>query len=204
MKAHLPKDDELRFFPQEHRYFLGQRELPSVTRIIGSVFALDIPEEILRPAQERGTMVHRITELDDQDDLDESTVAPEFQPYLEAWRAFRKASGFVPDPDGIEIRTYHPSFYYAGTIDRIGRLGNGRRIVIDIKTGGKYPHYRIQLAAYCNLLADPLNYLRGSVTLDRDGSFWFDEFSREDFPMDLAVFRSCLNVYTFKTKYKLL
>ena len=81
---------------------------------------------------------------------------------------------------------------YAGTIDRVGWLG-GRRFVIDIKTGGKYPWYRLQLAAYANLLDDPLQYSRAPVTLYDDGSFVFDEFPRgKTFRPISATFRSSL------------
>jgi hypothetical protein len=202
LKATLPQNDELRFDPLEHRYFLGQRELPSVSRILDVGFPVDVPESLLIASRIRGTAVHLACELDDLGELDEDKLDEELWPYLGAWRSFKKSSGFVPE--AIERRLYHKSLFYAGTIDRIGRLRSGRQIVLDIKTGGKYARYRVQLAAYLNLLDNPMDYLRGSVTLDPDGSSSFDEFSRETFPEELAVFRSCLNIHNFKLKYKMI
>jgi hypothetical protein len=198
----LENQEKFRFEPKDHRYFLGDRELPSVTRILSAAFPWEGPADDFY--RDRGTAVHLACELDDLELLDEMSMDDEIWPYLEAWRSFRKTSGFVADPDGIERRRYHSSLFYAGTIDRVGRLRSGRKIVIDIKTGGKYPQYRLQLAGYVNLLEEPLNYFRGSVTLNPDASFSFDEFSREDYPVDLAVFRSCLNIYNFKCQHKLL
>jgi hypothetical protein len=201
-------EEEFFFDPEEHRYFLGRRELPSVTTILDVAFPWEGPADDFY--RNRGTAVHLACELDDLGDLDEATLDPTLRPYLEAWRAFRKRTGFVPDPDGIERRLYHPGkgIEYAGTIDRIGLLPSGRRIIIDIKTGSRYPWHRLQLAAYVNLVSyqdsNPGDYQRGSVTLDRDGCFSFNEFSREEYPVDLAVFRSCQNLYNFKLKHKLI
>jgi hypothetical protein len=197
-----PRPDELRFDEAAHRYFLGDQELPSVTRIINSVFPFNGQ---YADARDRGTAVHLACQYDDEGRLDESTVYPEYWNYLTAWRAFRESSGFVPEE--IEIRKYHQFLKYAGTIDRIGRLSSGRRIVIDLKTGGKYPQYRIQLAAYVNLLGNPFDFHRGSVTLEADGSFSFDEFpllSTQEGANDLAVFRSCFNIHNFNCLQKLL
>jgi PD-(D/E)XK nuclease superfamily len=202
LRTTLLQADQFRFDPLEHRYFLGQRELPAVSRILDVGFPLDIADVRLMAARICGTAVHLACELDDLGELDEDKLVEELWPYLEAWRSFRKSSGFVPE--AIECRLYHKSLFYAGTIDRIGRLRSGRQIIIDIKTGGKYARYRVQLAAYVNLLDNPMDYLRGSVTLDPDGSSSFDEFSRESFPEDLAIFRSCLNIHNFKLKYKMI
>jgi hypothetical protein len=197
-------NDEFFFDPEEHRYFLGRRELPNVTRILQAEFPWKGPVDQFY--LDRGTAVHLACELDDLGDLDESTLDQALWPYLHAWRAFRKHTGFLPDPDGVERRLYHPDLKYAGTIDRVGLLPSGRRMVLDIKTGGKYPWYGPQLAAYVNLVSyqksNPGDYRRGSVTLDRDGCYSFTEFP--DYYEDLVVFRSCLNIYRFKLTHKLL
>jgi hypothetical protein len=205
LKATLPQNDELRFDPLEHRYFLSQRELPSVSRILDVGFPVDVPESLLIASRIRGTAVHLACELDDLGELNQDKLDEELWPYLEAWRLFRRQSGFrhYQHPLGIERRLHHPYLLYAGTLDRVGWL-SGRPFLIDIKTGGKYARYRVQLAAYANLLENPIDYRRGVVTLDPDGSFSFDEFSRETFPEDLAVFRSCLNIHNFKLKYKMI
>src|SRR5262245_23836256 len=140
-----PTPPVLRFDPKDHRYFLGDRELPSVTTVLTESFPLSIRKDLLETARWRGTVVHRACELDDKLELDESSIDDEVRPYLTAWRSFRRHTGFRPDLEGIEVQKYHPLLYYAGTIDRIGRDSRDRRILLDIKTGGRFPQYRLQL-----------------------------------------------------------
>jgi hypothetical protein len=193
-----------RFDESEHRYWLGDEELASVTTILAASFSFNARKEVAEVARELGTIVHKACELDDLNDLDESTLEPEFRPYLEAWRAFRKEHGFTPDMEGIEVRRYHPQWKYAGTIDRVGRMRSGRHMVLDIKTGGRYAHYQLQLAAYVFLLDNPFDYHRGVVVLNSNGSFDFEEYSKDSVHQDIGFFRSAHNVYKFKREHKLL
>jgi hypothetical protein len=193
-----------RFDEIEHRYYLGDEELPNVTRILAASFPFNARRDLADEACERGTIVHKACELDDLGVLDETTLEPEFWPYLQAWRAFRNQHGFTPDPDGIEVRRYHPQRKYAGTIDRIGRMRSGRHMVIDIKTGDRYAHYQLQLAAYVFLLENPFEYHRGLVFLNFDGSFDLEEYSKDGVHHDIGYFHSAHNVYKFKLEHKLL
>jgi hypothetical protein len=144
--------DVLRFDEAAHRYTLGGRELPSVTTLIEAAGLVDLfgSAEDLAFWRDRGTAVHIGTELIDRDELDESTVADEVRPYLDAWRRFRRESGFTPEH--IEMRLHHPVLRYAGTIDRIGTLRK-HPALIDIKTGAQRRATGVQLAAYAELAA---------------------------------------------------
>jgi hypothetical protein len=194
-----PLEEILRFDPNGHRYFVGNRELPSVTTVLGASFPFFAGESAMEAARRRGRIVHKISELDDRVELDESTVPDDLVPFLEGWRSFRRNSGFVPDVDGIEVQKHHSIFGYAGTIDRIGRDSRNRRILLDIKTGGRYPQYRLQLAAYLNLLSNPADYIRLCVVLDDSGRFGVEEYPR-DFRDDFETFVSCLTLYNWKLR----
>jgi len=58
-------------------------------------------------------------------------------PYLEAWRKFRKESGFVPEQ--IEPPMMSTAYKYAGTPDRIGELpGRIKRAAVELHDDGTY------------------------------------------------------------------
>ena len=189
----------LRFVSKEHRYFVGDRELPSVTTVLDAVFPFPIfiRKEVIERAGHLGHCVHMACELDDRLELDESTIDDSIRPYLDGWRSFRRHSGFSPDVDGIEVQKHHPVLHYAGTIDRIGRDRRNRRIILNIKSGVRLRHFRIQLAAYVSLLTNPADYIRLCVVLDKSGRFSVEEHPR-DFRPDMEMFLSCLNVYNWK------
>lgn len=139
---------ELRFVPEEHRYFLGDKELPSVSRILKAVFPKEF-ERVIDPwYAERGTAVHEATRLHDQGVLDETTVDQEVMPYLSAYRKFLSETGFKPIH--IESSLSSEIHGFAGTPDRVGDL-NGRRVLIDLKSGGPQWWHKYQLAGYAVL-----------------------------------------------------
>ena len=57
---------ELVFRESDHTYWLGDVQVPGVTTVLAILGGYEgIPERILRKAADRGTAVHKITELDD-------------------------------------------------------------------------------------------------------------------------------------------
>jgi hypothetical protein len=127
-----------------HEYRLPDgRLVPSVTQILQAVGvsvdfeglaslgrrvadAIDLKREI-------GTALHADAHAFDDDDLDWNTVDPRVQPYLSAWADFRENTGATPATR--ERRIYHPVYGYAGTLDGIFTLPNGKLVLVDIKTG---------------------------------------------------------------------
>lgn len=56
---------------------------------------------------------------------------------------------FAPTFEQVEQTVYNRTQRYAGTLDAIVKLSDGRRLLIDYKTGkGVYPEVGLQLAAY--------------------------------------------------------
>jgi hypothetical protein len=133
----------------DHRYWAekGKRrwELPGVSFLIEQKFGKNA--WFTKKSAHRGSMVHRATALDDQGILDESTVAPELQGYLDAWRQFKIDKRV--EVQQVEFVCYSLSLGYAGTADRLITWSTGPMpCLVDIKSGGKTDTHWLQCAAY--------------------------------------------------------
>lgn len=149
----IPKQDGLTFDEASHEYRWQGRKILSITQILRSVgispdFSA-VHGGTLAAAAMRGTHIHSLTEFYDQDDLGE--VAPEYQPYLDAWVKFRKEWDFKPD--FIEAMLYHNVYGYGGRPDRAG-MARGVYSVVEVKTGEGpiAPWVDIQLSAQAMLI----------------------------------------------------
>jgi hypothetical protein len=96
-------------------------------------------------AKERGTNVHLACDLDDAGNLDEATLLPEYLPYLEQWRGWKKLTGAVIEK--TELRLVSQKHGFGGTIDNVLSFG-GKRYLCDKKTGGNYESTAFQTAGY--------------------------------------------------------
>lgn len=85
---------------------------------------------------DKGTAIHLATELWDKGTLDESTVDPQIQGYLESWKRFRKDQNYTPIE--IEYRIVNSVLMVASRVDRIPLL--------DIKGGVPAPWHILQIA----------------------------------------------------------
>lgn len=198
----------LTFDPELHRYTVDGRELPSVTQVLEDVGIVDysrIPRDTREAAMARGTRVHIATAFDDEftfgfnpAPLDESTVSDEDMGYVEAWRRFRAEKRFRADL--IEHRSYHPQYWYAGTLDRTGVFESSPhfRVCVDLKSGTAEPWVQIQTAAYSAFFDHPRTYLRMCVELHSDATYRVYTFHAKDWQRDFNRFLWALE--TFRTK----
>lgn len=190
----------LRFDEEQHRYFLGNRELPSVTRVIDNVLSdlSGIHPAVLSTAAARGTAVHKACELSDLGLLDWSALDPILMPYVEAWERFKAETRFLPTL--IEKRVYSETYGYAGTLDRVG-LMNDHTVLIDIKSGAVYPSAGVQLAAYnrAALERGAIEYPlpRYVVQVCDNGKYALHPFTDS---ADFNVFAAALQIYHFKQR----
>lgn len=130
-------------------------------------------------AAERGTAVHDLTEDFDKGNLHEFEIAnipTEYLPYFNAYRQFKKDHRVKIL--AIEQRLYHPTFLYAGTLDRIIKMdGTPDELILDLKTGAEEKSYAMQLAAYEELahvsMPLPKGKRRGraALYLHNDGTY---------------------------------
>lgn len=174
----------IRFDPDTHSYWNGDTRVPSVTQILSPLTNLGhIPKAILQRAADRGTAVHKATELFDLGMLDHTSISDEVKPYLDAWIRF--LLDHKGDPIDIEQLVYHDGLAYAGTLDR-RMLVDGVESIVDIKTSKTiYPTVGPQLAAYAH--ACDASLARHAVQLKADGTYALHSYSD---PADWSVFLS--------------
>jgi len=175
--------------------------VPSVTQAIGfgnpGAFA-NVPPHLMLVAQERGTAFHEIAAAYAKK-LWLPTLPEELTGFfLSFTRWFDK---FVVETVMVEERLKHPTLYYEGTPDWVGRLkGDLGLTLVDWKT----PHYaskgwRLQLAGYKGLCEKAGYEIARVASLQprRDGkTAKFIDYPNS-LTNDMAIFMSVLNVWRF-------
>lgn len=175
----------------DHRYWLQDRELISVTTALKEAGLIDTAF-FTEAASERGTYVHAACDLIDEDDL--GAVEPSCSGYVAAYDRFKTEA--KPDWHQRERAVCDPAHGYAGTLDRAGVL-NHKWIVLDIKTGGPMPWHGLQLAAYARLALsrEGLKPARFDLYLRDNGTYKLEpQTSRTD----ETVFFAALAVAQFR------
>ena len=212
----------IHFDPTAHSYTSGGQVLPSVTQVLDILkpasFA-SVPKEIMEAAGRRGTKVHKMIEDMGDSSLQQALEEPieglswqemarrkisqrtdaNLVGYVNAAKKFLAESGFRTT--SCEQRLHHPIYKYAGTFDRSGTLGKRGSAIIDWKTGVVTSTARLQLAAYANLLKDPLMYRRIVVKLCCDGKYKVHEYPSRETNQDFRVFLAALACYRWRLQY---
>lgn len=190
----------LDFNEELHQYTDNGIVIPSVTQILQ--FAGLTPDfSMVNPADlewkaNLGTQVHAATALDDEDNL--GGYDPQIDGYMQAWRKFKTECNFLPLVS--EQRVYSKKYGYAGTLDRIGKLG-GADVLLDIKTATVVdlmcvgPQTAAYEAASNEQNKSKTKYKRYAVKLTLDGKY---KLIACDNKMDIQVFLSALNIYNWR------
>lgn len=120
----------------KHEYWIDGRRMPGITSIIDWMnnYA-GVPPDVMEQARDLGEAAHIATELDDTNDLVEESVHPLVQPSLDAWRQFRRDTGF--EPELVEQRIESLKHWFAGRLDRVGKFATAARGVVEIKRTAK-------------------------------------------------------------------
>lgn len=189
----MPKG--LTFDETLHRYTYNGAVIPSVTTILKSVGLPDlsgIPAATLQWKAQLGTMVHLATELDDTNELDESSLDDRIVPYLEAYRRFKSESGF--EAREIEQMIFDPVLKYAGKLDRYGII-KGKPSVLDIKTGAfDQKSVGPQTSAYAKPYGKCNRY---ALQLKDDATYKLHKLNNDN---DFNIFLSALNLYYWRNQ----
>lgn len=199
----MPKVDDLVFYDKGHIYMLDGERLPCVSdlcRFLHKEIYKDAPLWQMEAAADRGTAVHRATELLDKTGTAE--ISEDFAPYLEAYAAFRREHDV--DWELIENQNYHPLHRYAGTIDRYGKV-DGVQTLLDIKT--TYTVYKPLCGASLNLYRMMLEARQRPVErlmilhLKKDGTYKLIRFGFDDtVPLALIKLHTALKKKRRKSK----
>lgn len=190
--------EDLRFCDVTHTYFYKGKEVAGVTTILSDVGIADfsgVPTHNLEKAANRGTDIHLACDRFDRD----GTIVKEDDayPYVQQWVDF--CDLFKPKWELIEEQVFCHNSLYAGTLDRLGRIG-GRTVLVDIKTGAKSKSHPIQTAAYVMAYrGDRVRRIERWCVYLTPKTFKVEEHTSIQ---DSAVFLSALNVYKYKKASK--
>ena len=178
-----------------HRYSVGGVEIPSVTRVISDVL-MGEKQWADEAAMWRGSVVHKVCELDDRGTLDEGSIDPAAAGYVDAWRKAKGELGF--EFEEIEQPHFSEKHRFAGRLDRKIIEWRGLlvgRCVLDLKSmkrpSSMPPQVAIQLAAYC-ILTDC--YGRVAVRLTPDGRYQLTIYPVAELQRDKNIFLASLTV----------
>lgn len=135
------------FDPELHEYSVNGKTIPSVTQILKKAGYID-DRFFTKEARDRGTAVHelcrRYAEGLRVDKLDRPLEKLEYVNAFSSWMhekhvyVIRSESKIYGNIGGKE---------YAGRFDILADI-SGKKVLVDIKTGGKLKWHNIQLAAY--------------------------------------------------------
>jgi len=185
------------FNPEKHEFWVfvpgGRERRFSVTQILAHNGVCDysfVDAETRFYAMQRGTSVHWLTQLEDQECLNHRKIQHHLRGYRKAWRSFKRNSGLLVT--NVE-QQFVSRYGYAGIIDRIGRFALGLPAVVDIKTGAIPNWVGYQLAAYAVWASgdDPscAKYMRRiAVSLKHSGFYGVCEFPSSTFERDWSQF----------------
>lgn len=190
----------LTFDADTHRYYWNGQLVPGVSTVLGVVYG----DTYMYATPDFGTTVHKLCERHDLGlplNLD-GNVRDDFeaQGCIDSWMRFRAEREFMPW--FIEEPLYNSLYRYAGTVDRIGTLGDsGEWAVVDIKTGQPSAWHGLQLAAYLMAAADmglippEAGMPRRLGVYLRPGSYEVREYAE---PGDGTVFKAALMIHNWR------
>jgi len=169
-------------------------DLPHVTDILRDAGLVDV-QWFSDHARERGTALHRATELYDLGDLDPESIDPEIaEPFA---RYVRFVEEVKPEILGVELEVEVPGSY-CGKLDKLVRI-NGREGIIDQK-GQPSPADPIQLAGYASTFSRPL--ARWNLYLRVSGSYRLVEHTERR--KHDAIWRAALTVAAWRREHGLI
>lgn len=201
----------LTFDRDTHTYCLDGHVIPHVTQVTDTLCSYaGVPWDVLERKREIGEAVHYATELDDAGDLDDASLPDEIRGYVEAWRKFKRETGFIV---GVaEMRVHSTRFRFAGTLDRIGTFEQLKhvkptmRCLIDLKTTyAILPAVGPQTAAYAQAYNETFPdgariNKRCAVQLKTDGTYNLHDCADVS---DWNVFISALNLLNWKQRHNI-
>ena len=170
----MPPDTRLVFDEDRHIYTYEGHIYPSVTEICAPLQSFDdVSPAVLQQAQRRGTQVHEYTQLIDYGvTAEELEVEPELAGYVLAYMRFLR--DYKPEWTMIEQPLVSVRRYYAGTLDRFGKI-DGKHWLVDLKTTAqpKRPtliSWACQLVGYGQMLECDI-YRFVDLQLKKDGTY---------------------------------
>ena len=196
----LPGKTEFRVDVDRHEYWLGDRQLPSVTDILEDEMDFSrVANGTLEYKKAIGQAVHGAIALGET--LDPDSVDPAIIGFLNAYQKFMLEN----DVEIIERNRpgFHPLYQFAGTWDEVWRY-QGELAMPDIKTVyTMHPATELQTSAYCEIRNHDSRAKikrRFGLQLGPDGTYKLHEYKGKD---DFRVFLALLTRFNWRIKHGL-
>ena len=153
---------------------LGVLAKPALVKWANGIGLRGIPiDKYVDEAARVGTLIHDLIEchLQKQEpDLTpyKSEQVSQAQKGLEKFKAWQTAVGFVPE--AVEYKLISEKYRFGGTLDLLGRLADGRKVLVDIKTAkAVYDEHWTQVAGGYTLLLEENDEHYDAVLIVRIG-----------------------------------
>jgi hypothetical protein len=178
------------FNEELHAFTVNGKSCPSVTGIINE--CLGVNPFWTKEGREAGKATHKAIHYYAEGDLDLDSLAEEIKPRLEAYIRFCEDHQWKADL--IEQPLYHPKLLYCGIPDQV----QFDRACIDFKNGPHMRQHSLQLAAYTNMLPNPLRYERWTIQLLETGKYKVEPYKKQTATADFNVFISMMNIHNWR------
>ena len=188
-----------------HDYYVNGVLQPSVTQVLKIGFPFDadyggmeISEDVLDNARDRGVVIHEVANLHALGTLDYESVEEEIAPYLDAlmaWEAEKEVTFWK-----TEQLCFNPSPGYCGTVDAVV-MRLERATVVDYKTGssGVKPWHKYQIAAYAATQKVGDTWPDGLILqLKSNGKFKEHRYPASEMEWNFKVFEACHTLWLAK------
>ena len=187
------------FKEDTHQYFdESEVEVPGITTILKSAALIDYRapgnELFSEDFMLRGKAVHKAIELYNKKTLDENTIDEVVKPYFEAYKKFKKDTGYKSKQS--EVLAWHPQRRYATMVDDIGFMGQDP-VLLEFKTGAYQPWHRLQVVAGRACLGDEFKTNKDFVLQLNDNA----TYTLHKVPYEVTeemLFFSLVNLYYWK------
>jgi hypothetical protein len=186
--------DYLIYNPDNHEYSIQydpERKIvvPSVTQLLEYGHLVDT-SYIAPHYAEDGTILHFMTELYDQGLYDPSLTVDRVHAAMIGYEQFLLEHDVVWEKS--EHKVFHERLFYAGTLDRMGTV-DGKRFLVDIKTGSRYRWHVVQVAAY--LMSGVVNGAGAADLYLGSCEFKWHEWSDEELQKAAYIFQIIVDLY---------
>ena len=191
------KIPQIDFDEEKHVYRMDGVVYPSVTQIMKPLSMekySSIPVSVLQTAADRGTMVH--SAIEDIIKYDFDGYPDEISGYMDGFLEFDKK--YHPEYVESEMRLYHKSMMYAGTLDLLCRI-DGRLELVDFKTTSVLNDdlCRVQLEAYRQMLLSHDIEVQGKRALHLKNGSWEDRIYENEDAVAWTTFCALRVVYNY-------
>lgn len=180
-----------------HKYYFEGFVIPSVSELMQNA-KISGDYSFMHPKyRERGTYVHKASEMMDLGQFDIKTAPDEYYPFVYAYSKFLEENEV--EVHVSEELLFNPKLIYCGTQDRIVTV-NGVKYLCDIKTGYYQKWHKVQLTSYnlamldSGAIKEPLPI--ANLYLDKNGNYTFKTYS-EELPY-VEVLRAAVTIYWYK------